>query len=104
MSQGHSIARSNRREELPLELRVYGLEGITQTQDEALAAHAVTLAEHDTRIRATEVLAAVHTESQATMQKSLDAVVTELVKTRWTLIGFAVSVAVAAVGAAIGIG
>lgn len=99
MPQEHINARSSRREELPIELRVYGLEGIAETQDAAIAQQAVTLAEHDARIRAQEVVTAVQATNQTLMQKSMDAVVSELVKTRWTLIAFALS----GIGIAIGL-
>jgi hypothetical protein len=91
MAHDHQNARSNRREELPLDLRVYGLEGIVATQDEALGQHAVTIAEHDTRIRAQEVLTPVLASGQTALTKSMDAVASELVKTRWALIMFALS-------------
>lgn len=98
-SQAHVNARSNSREELPLELRVYGLEGIVQTQDEAITKQAITLSEHDARIRAQEVLTPVLATNQTAMQKSMDAVLGELVKTRWTLIGLALS----GIGIAVGL-
>jgi hypothetical protein len=99
LPQHHQNARASSREELPLELRVYGLEGIAETQDTALAQQAVTLAEHDARIRAQEVLTPVLVTNQSAMQKSMDAVVSELVKTRWTLIAFALS----GIGIAVGL-
>lgn len=99
MPQPHAIARSSVREELPLEMRVYGLEGITTTQDEALAQQAIAIAEHDARIRAQEVLTPVLVSDQKAMQRSMDAIVSELVKTRWALIGFALS----GIGIAIGL-
>lgn len=99
MSQAHQNARSSGREDLPDSLRIYGLEGITQTQDEAIAQHAVTLAEHHARLAAHDTQLAVTIVNQTALQKSMDAVVSELVKTRWTLIAFALS----GIGIAIGL-
>lgn len=57
----------------------------------------------ESRVNVHDVQLAVQNVNHATLQKSVDAVVGELVKTRWTLIGGAVSVAVSCVGLVIGL-
>lgn len=89
---------------LPLEMRVYGLEGVASTQDEAITQQGLTLAQHSERLEAHGVLLAVQSNNQTTMQKSIDAAVTELVKVRWTLIGGAGVVAASCIGLVLGLG
>jgi hypothetical protein len=77
---------------MPLDLRVYGLEGIVDTQDEAITKHALTLARHDERLGASEVTSAVHSEQIGALVKVTATMSTTMNKVMWTLIGSAISV------------
>lgn len=70
-----------------------------------MAAHVTVdeFRELEKRVDVHDVRLAVQDNNQATMQKTLDAVVAEMSKTRWTLIGFAFTVAGSA-AAVIGLG
>lgn len=66
----------------------------------------VTREEHDAlehRVSVHDVRLAVHDANQTTMKDAFKDVITELQKTRWTLIGFALVVAGSAVGAVLGL-
>lgn len=55
------------------------------------------------RVDVHDVRLAVQDANAVQVQRTLDAVVSELVKTRWTLIAFAFTVAGSAIGAVLGL-
>lgn len=83
-------------------MRVYGLEGIVQTQDEALAQHAITLAKQDERLGGHDVAIGILTTQVTALVTATSTTNSTLNKVMWTLIGFAFTVAAAAVGVVIG--
>ncbi len=97
-SQARQTAHSHRREDLPVELRVYGLEGIAATQDEALSQLAITTARHDERISGHDVALAILTEQTSALVKVTATVNATLTKVMWTLIAFAFTIAASSLG------
>ena len=97
MSHSHQNARSSRREELSPDLRIYGLEGITETQDEAITQLALTTARHDERLTGHDIALAILTEQTSALVKVTATVNATLTKVMWTLIAFAFTIAASSV-------
>jgi hypothetical protein len=93
MPQPRQTARSSEREAIPLAMRVYGLEGITDTQDSALAQLAVTTARHDERLGAHDVTLATNNEQIRTLVLVTANLTSSVNKLLFAVIGSALGVA-----------
>lgn len=84
----------------PIELRVYGLEGITKTQDHAITIQAKTIAEQDETLQDHTIELAVHEQRLNAHDKSLETLVGLVNKVIWALVGFSLTIAGSAVAVA----
>ena len=84
-----------------LPLRVYGLEGVTKTQDEAITRQGVTLAEHDERLGKHDTELAVHGTMLIGNAKQISDLASLMTKVIWSLVGLSTAITVAAVTVAL---
>lgn len=82
---------------LPIPFRVYALEGAQKTQDEAIVRQGVTLAVHDERLNAHGETLATHTEALANQRGDIVTLTTLMKWGLGVMVGFAFTVAAAAV-------
>lgn len=91
-------------EGLSMPFRVYALEGVSKTQDEAIVRQAVTLAEHDAAIGHNNTKLAVAVTRVDAHAKALDSLTELMNKVIWSLVGLSLTIAGSAVGIAVTVG
>jgi hypothetical protein len=87
-----------------LGMRVYGLEGVTRTQDAAITRQALTLADHDQLLGTHTTELAVQDTKLATHTEQIGALTTLMNKVIWALVGLSTAITVSAVTIAITVG